>query len=733
MKAFQLGAIIVIALGAAMLSASAWIHGVATTTSAPLALIIFGDGQSLMQAPLSSTNSVIGTISGGVFTFQSGPYSSGGVGVGSSVGCAGCGQGLTIAAMSGSAGCGSICTGTATGGAGQTYGLSNGSLTANGGASQTVYIIPTSQQSLFAALTTSPQYPYAYMIALASGISSPRAIIDANTVADGASVTSMDWPMNPANLTGFTGLREAAAMSNLAGSAGNFNLETPLSAGVYQFIQEGGIPSSTPVIAANVARGSAGWALAGCAPWGGPIDINCLSPGSNWWSDKINIVSFIKESIQYGMNGSNPLANNSGYYSTQMAGVLWRQGEVAAAGNSATTANPAGFTGASSTITMSSANVTGSLSIHPGDAIWDNATSCFVGYVHDWPTTSTTLTLAAINSDGTPNLSSTGTAHCSGSTGAADTLWFSEAHSYVNELLDVAAEYNTYLDNSDTPFSLGVPIVALQISTASYQQANTWTPLVDFAFVDAALANRNVVLAGPNFVCPFQSDTIHNTSQGNGLCGAYMGQWLAQWRLGTRTPPFAMAHARFLTPTQGDGVHYIIRVTFQMSPFSSALQFYGDGIIGAGSSDTNIPSIPNYGFQYTDGALAGRKSSLFKCGTAGSRSISSVQLATSTASHPGNANEIDLIMSGDASGATNPTVCLGGSNLGNLSWYGSPLNVQLISHNVADRSCRLIADTALRGKAFFNSPCGTGTADYLVNFAANSAVNVGAAALTPAW
>ena len=77
--------------------------------------------------------------------------------------------------------------------------------------------------------------------------------------------------------------------------------------------------------------------------------------------------------------------------------------------------------------------------------------------------------------------------------------------------------------------------------------------------------------------------------------------------------------------------------------------------------------------------------------------------------------------------------CLGGSNLGNLSWYGSPLNVQLISHNVADRSCRLIADTALRGKAFFNSPCGTGTADYLVNFAANSAVNVGAAALTPAW
>ena len=174
-----------------------------------------------------------------------------------------------------------------------------------------------------------------------------------------------------------------------------------------------------------------------------------------------------------------------------------------------------------------------------------------------------------------------------------------------------------------------------------------------------------------------------------------------------------------------------------MSPFSNTLQFYGNGITGStGSADTNIPNLVslNYGFQYTDGPLVGRKSSLFQCSqsSVSTKSISSVQLATTTASHPGAANQIDLIMSGDASAATNPVVCLGGASTGNRTWWGN-VNQQLFSHNVADKSCRLITDTALRGMAFFNSPCGTSTADYLVNFAASGAVNVGAAALTPAW
>jgi len=216
----------------------------------------------------------------------------------------------------------------------------------------------------------------------------------------------------------------------------------------------------------------------------------------------------------------------------------------------------------------------------------------------------------------------------------------------------------------------------------------------------------------------YQSDAVHQQADGNALVGAYIGQWAAWWHQGKRTVPFIMTAASVLKPAECDGKHYGVRVTFAMPPTGSAaqqtLQLY---------TDKKIPLFTNSGFTYTDGPVvfdhAGAAASGIKIAAA-------PFLATANTHSPGAANQVDIPLSGDPSGATNPTISLGAAITPNsVTVNGSP-NVHIFAHNVADSSTRTLALPGLSGKAF-----GAGGIQ-LVNFASACAIGVGQT-IAPAW
>jgi hypothetical protein len=233
-----------------------------------------------------------------------------------------------------------------------------------------------------------------------------------------------------------------------------------------------------------------------------------------------------------------------------------------------------------------------------------------------------------------------------------------------------------------------------------------------------ALADRRFVLAGPSFMGRYQSDSVHQQSDGNALVGAYMGQWAAWWHQGKRTVPFVMMAASALSPAECDGKHYGIRVTFAMPPTGSAaqkrLQFYADG---------KIPAFANYGFSYTDG------DSTFNYGGPSASGITIAAtpfLATANKHSPGSANQIDIPLTSDPAKATNPTISLGAAITPNGVTVNGVANVHIFAHNVADSSTRSVALPGLAGKAF-----GEG-GNKLVNFAAGCSIGLGQT-LSPAW
>ena len=676
---------------------------IASGSPAPApAYTILGYGQSTMESPFTSYSEATCAISSGAMTCSAGIANGGNIGVGSTVGCKGCPSGLTISALNTGTGVYPYTTGS--------YTLSQASLSV---ASGSVYFIPSAFISSFAPITSTAQNTNAYMIS--AGLNSPRAIRDTFTSA----LINLDYPVIPTAWTGFQALKETSYGSPAGYYGGIFFTETPLSSMAAQFIQEASIPASAAVIAVDGARGSAGWAIDSCTGYGGPILAACLSPGSTWWSNLRTAQKFVKEQVEYG---TNVLANNPGYLQYQLSGVAWRHGEVASQGNGSWPAAASFTSGSSTTITMANSAPVGAIGTHAGQAIWDNTAACFVGYEHSW--VGTTLTLAGND----PTGASTAAALCT-SSGSTDGLWFSEAYNYKAELADVVARVNQSLDISDAPLPTGVPVIAAQPSTWAGVGAAVFGAPVYSSFVDEALADPRFVLAGPSFMGQYQGDTIHQTPQGNALVGAYMGQWLAWHTEGKRTVPFIMTQATVIAPSSCDGTHYCLRVTFTTPPTATTpekvLQFY---------TDSNIPAVPNYGFQYTDGTYVGRTSSLFKCSQTAASGITiaaSPQLATASLV-PGSAQQIDIPMSANPTSATNGTVCLGGATTGNGQTFWGVANANLYGHNVADKSCHSVANTALQGKAFTNAACGTGS-NYLINFAAQSMVGVNQSALTTAW
>ena len=662
------------------------------------AFAILGYGQSTMESPFVTFTEVTGSITSGVLTVTASITNGGPIGVGSTIGCLGCPSGVTISSLG---------SGTGTTPFTGTYNLSNNTFSAS---SENVYAIPRSIQASFPAVS-GPQNKNAYMIS--AGQHSPRAVRDTFTPA----TANLDWPVVSTAWNGMEALRETAYASPAGYLGGIFFTETPMTALVAQYIQDAGVQSSDAVVGFNTARGGAGWALQSCQDVGGPIIAACLAPGGSWWSDARTAQKYVKQQVQYG---TNALVNNPGSPLYQLSGVAWRHSEAISEGNGLYAAAGT-FTASSTTsVTMGAPVLTGANAVNPGDAVYDNTASCFVGYVHSW--TSTTLTFAGTDSTG----AATAAALCS-SSGSTDGLYFSEARNYKSELTDVVARFNQSFDISDAPLANGIPVVATQPSTWAGAAADFGAATYS-SFVDVALANPNLILSGASFMGQYQGDAIHQTSLGNALIGAYEGEWLAWHNAGKRTVPFIMTQAQIITSGQCDGTHTCVRVTFETPPTTSpeqVLQFY---------TDSNIPAVANYGFQYTDGALVGRTSSLFKCPQAAASGITiaaSPQLAT-TSIAPGTAQQIDIPMSSTPAGATNPTVCLGGAPSGNGKTFWGLANANIYAHNVADKSCHSVADTALAGNAFSNAACGAG-ANYLVNFAAQSMVTVGASALAPTW
>ncbi len=715
------------------------------------AYLLFVYGQSTGAAVEPTVSSATGSTSGGTLTITAGGTNNGPFGVGAPVNCGtggvGLAKGTTITAIAPTLACGAggttACTGTGVSPYTGTYAISDTTTVGSG----TCYFVPTSVTTgngfnMYAPLTTSLPYNNAYMIN--AGGSSPRALVDSYTAA----VTNINQPMSStanqgwAGWSGFTGLRENSY--NIQGSIGaQFYVETVTSSMAAEVMPS--IASSNALVAMNMSRWAVGWAKGGCAPAGGYSTVvigQCTAPGSSFWADMRLAQLYAKQQIQYG---SNALANNPGTLNTQVYAVGLRLGEAVAGRNqySGLTGGTGAFTaGVTTSITMSSSNATSSTAVNPGDAIYDNTAGCWVGYVHSF--VGTTLTFAGND----PTGAATAAALCS-STASTDVLYFSEAGNYKNELADVVKQVNSNaFDASDTP-SGNVPVVALQPSTETGSYGTFAMQTFAMPFVYEALADKRFILAGGSYPAEY-IDSVHNSSRGNALLGAYMGKWLKWWKAGRRTVPFIMTQAVTIAPNAAncDATHYCIRVFFQMPPTDTPAEAVIQSYCASGctTTDSNIPALNNssnyWGFYYTDsqgstdGRIPGPNSSLWNCSAAAGSgiTIASAKLAASE-TNPGPTNAIDLVTSStaiDPATQANPTVCYGGWQAVGKSYWGGAANQYQLAGNIADRACDQPTNTALLGQAFKNAACGTGN-NFLPDFAAQSVVMIGAAALAPAW
>lgn len=529
----------------------------------------------------------------------------------------------------------------------------------------------------FTALTPTNVTRNAYMIA--DPLGGPRPMWESLTPTNGGS----EFPVSTAAWKGFTPLHELAfAFKHWRG----FLVGTPMSGFAAQFAAEKGEgPDRYAMVLANLSRGGADWATSTLQ----------LKPGTAHWTNLLTAAKYIKSGVQ---DSPNALVNNPGPLKYRTGGMIMRLGETAAAGGIAYAATA--FTTSSTNIFMGG---TAPATLGTGWQVYDGTKFAWVGTVQSW--TGTNLVLQ-------------GTA-ATKSVGANDQLRFSIGQDgFLGELREMVELWNK-VDIAEPRNALGTPIFAAHPSSANFTVCEaTYGFHIALAHVREALADRRFVLAGPSFMGRYQSDAVHQQADGNALVGAYIGQWAAWWYQGKRTVPFIMTAASVLKPTQCDGTHYGIRVTFAIPPTGSAaqqtLQFY---------TDSMIPKFSNYGFAYTDGVIvfdhAGASAS-------GIKIAASPFLATTNTNLPGAANQIDIPLSGDPSAATHPTISLGASITPNGVAVNGCNNIHIFAHNVADSSTHAVALPGLSGRAF-----GAG-GNQLVNFASACAIEVGQT-LVPAW
>ncbi|ARN82159.1 hypothetical protein [Methylocystis bryophila] len=534
-------------------------------------------------------------------------------------------------------------------------------------------------------------------------------------------------PLSTAYWFGFTPLKELAYATNCGN--GGFYIETPMSSFVAQYIAMTGWAAPNAIVAENMSHGGQDWTAS--LP-------NILAPGgNNDWANLVTAQKYIKNAVQ---SSSSALPGLTGPWAYRLGGVPLRLGESAAAAASATVgATPPSTTAATFLVTTSPQTLNGVSQSVAGWCVYDATTSAFLGYATSWASTMITLQANSLASGA-----------------VSDTIYLSPCYpGYLAELKSMVAQF-TASDVSDAPDPAGVPIFAPAPSSSNWGSNQKFFQfVVDAAMVTEALADRRFVATGPSFVGTYQSDSVHQEPQGNAIVGAYMGKWASWYRAGIRTPPFAMIQATRLTPSQMDGTHYGVRVTFQMPPSQPCVAPGANGMSCASNvtaaqqqalqffTDSNIPSFylggttsgtKSYGFCYTDGAYPAGGSTFFNYCAASASTItiaSAPILSVNNTNLPGAANQIDIPLSGDPNTATNPTVSLGAQAQGNGVTIWGAANVHLFAHNVANKDCTVVANAGLSGNAYANPLCGSGS-NYLIDFASPSFIGVGQT-LTPAW
>ena len=683
----------------------------ALAAPSPTALVFLGYGQSLMQAPVAGDQLVMTgcSSSGSVLTISG--YGGSAITVGSVLdyGQAPLNPPLTISSF-----------GTGTGGNG-TYNLSTTPANAPPG---TCTIAPGGTGGPATLITPSNVNANAFMINAGQG--SPRGWYDTLTYSN----QSTNKPVAIGLWSGFTQLKEAVTLYNIGNGSGGINTESPMSSFVAQYIAATGIALPNAVIAENLAVGGLDW-------FGSPGNAHLGPGGPLEWTNVVTAQKYIKNQLQgsaSALSGTG-FPSNAGPWNYRLGGVALRHGEAAAASGIAINVNGTTITsGVTTSITVTGANGYVPASLPNGWCVVDHtASNALLGYVASWG--STTLTLAA-------------PAAVSGS-GTTDSLYISPCYpGYQAELRSMLAQFAAS-DVSDAPTPGGPPIIAQIPSTTNWSNngvsERVFAHFVNAAFATVGLADRRMVVAGPNFECgPYQSDAVHGSPRHNAMCGAYMGKWAAWNALGYRTAPFTMISAQWVAPGTtcgGQSTNYCIRVTFQMPPSPAqngataaqqqTLQLY---------SDTNVTSLTNYGFCYMDGTIPGGGATFFNWagGTGGCAGSSSGTTINSVALTAGATNQIDIVTSATTltaiNSAGNPTIGLGMAwQPGSASLFGFT-NGYFFFHNVAAKDCTKVANAGLSGNAFPNTICngGSGGSNYLIDFADPGFIGVGQT-LTTAW
>ena len=465
----------------------------------------------------------------------------------------------------------------------------------------------TSTSTAQTLITPSNINSNAFMIA-----TSPQATVRGmwGTLAPGNSNTK---PVLLSNWTGLALLKETVSPYNWNVSNGAIDTETPMSSFVAQFIAQTGFSAPNAVVAENMAHGGEDWVAS--YP-------NILGPGGyNDWTNFVSAQKFIKNYVQ--SNSTIAGTFTGGPWKYHLGGIIMRLGESAAAAASLVAgARPPSTSSTSFLVTASPPSIGGVTQPVSGWCVYDAGKGAFLGYAASW--VGTTFTLQA-------NSLANGS--------AADPIYISPCYpGFLAELKSMVAELNAS-DISDAREPGGVPIFAAVASSWNFGGAQRYYQFaINAAYVAEALVDPRMVVTGPSFIGPYQSDLVHGEPQENAIVGAYQGKWAA-WRLsGKRTPPFAMISAQRLGAGSVDGnrSHYGVRVTFQMPPSppcvapgskgmsctssvttaqQQVMQFYTQANRG-----TELPAIANYGFCYLDGPYpaGGWSFAMFTPGTTGS-------------------------------------------------------------------------------------------------------------------
>ena len=495
-----------------------------------------------------------------------------------------------------------------------------------------------------------------------------------------------------------------------------FLFETPVTSAIAQLIAGTSLTAPNAIVATNAAYSSGDWSLWAQYP---------LPPsqyGTHASTNLGEISKIIKNAVQSSTTAL-PGLSTSVPWNYRKGGVMLRLGETAATGKTLLT-NASWVAGATSiSLDASASYQNGSGTDVTGWCVFDVTQSKYLGYATSWTTGSVSLTAA-------------GAAYGSG--GATNhQITLTSCHDGWMSAMRAMKAFLTAEDVSDAPDPRGVPVFATVPSSSQFGTPVTggWVGFNTYrALGDLSLADRNFVTVGPSYMCRYQIDHIHPYPCQSALVGAYEGKWAAWWQTGRRTAPFVMTNAQRLTPSQMDGAHYGIRVTFQMPPSATtpekALAFY---------SDSNIPQIANYGFCYLDGTYEAGGSNFLTWTNASSNpscassasgigiydngTQTSPILATTNSRLPGAANQIDIPLTGDPGAQTNPKISYAaqGPTSGQAVFGDGGTN--LFMGNVVNSDCTAVANSYLSGLAFPNAACGAGN-NYLIDFAIPSEIGL---------